>query len=242
LEQLFFIQLTNLFYNFKFSFYHRMKDDKTMQYQIAVVAFLILCMFFVQTPAFIKLALAWVVIFMAVFYVGKNYFFALFLASVFVAISAVFLVYNGQSLENFDSGSEDARKAPDNDEGTDMTVENKPSVQIKVEDIKFDNEKPKKISMMDTNGVDDAFGKLDVDNLEDSDEDTDVNESEDNINKSVGSTKVSSKEAYKAQKQLYDLTVAVDALHKHMNSLTPSLKKGQKVIESLEKFGLNKFI
>lgn len=217
-----------------------MKDDKTMQYQIAVVAFLILCMFFVQTPAFIKLALAWIVIFMAVFYVGKNYFFALFFASVFVAISAVFLVYNGQSLENFDSGSEDATKAPDDD---DMTVENKKAgVQIKVEDIKFDNEKPKKISMMDTNGEDDAFGKLDVDNLEDSDEDTDVNESEDNINKSVGSTKVSSKEAYKAQKQLYDLTVAVNALHKHMDSLTPSLKKGQKVIESLEKFGLNKFI
>jgi hypothetical protein len=99
-----------------------------------------------------------------------------------------------------------------------------------------------KISMMDS--VDsskekDAFD-LDPKAFEDSDEDSDKDEKEDNMD--VGSSKVSSKQAYKAQKQLYDLTVATSKLGKQLESLSKPLKNGQKIIEKLNHVGLGKFI
>ena len=101
-------------------------------------------------------------------------------------------------------------------------------------------EKPPKISMMDEAKKDeeDVFGKLNADDFEDSDDDTEADEDE----LEVGKSTVSSKQAYKAQKQLYDLTVATKKLGEHMEKLSGPLKKGQKIIESLEKFGLNKFV
>jgi hypothetical protein len=35
--------------------------------------------------------------------------------------------------------------------------------------------------------------------------------------------------------------MAVDKLHNHMEQLSGPLKKGQKIIDSLEKFGISKF-
>jgi hypothetical protein len=100
-----------------------------------------------------------------------------------------------------------------------------------------------KISMMDplnNNIVEkDAFD-LDTKAFEDSDEDSDKDEKEDNMD--VGSSKVSSKQAYKAQKQLYDLTVATSKLGKQLESLSKPLKNGQKIIENLNKVGLGRFI
>ena len=81
---------------------------------------------------------------------------------------------------------------------------------------------------------------LDPKAFEDSDEDSDKDEKEDNME--VGSSKVSSKQAYKAQKQLYDLTVATSKLGKQLESLSKPLKNGQKIIENLNKVGLGKFI
>jgi hypothetical protein len=99
-----------------------------------------------------------------------------------------------------------------------------------------------KISMMDsvdTTKEKDAFD-LDPKAFEDSDEDSDKDEKEDNMD--VGSSKVSSKQAYKAQKQLYDLTVATSKLGKQLESLSKPLKNGQKIIEKLNHVGLGKFI
>jgi hypothetical protein len=114
-----------------------------------------------------------------------------------------------------------------------------------LEDKKEDNppaSSENKISMMDS--IDstkekDAFD-LDPKAFEDSDEDSDKDEKEDNME--VGSSKVSSKQAYKAQKQLYDLTVATSKLGKQLESLSKPLKNGQKIIENLNKAGLGKFI
>ena len=96
-----------------------------------------------------------------------------------------------------------------------------------------------KISMMDKDSMsdDDFFGKLDTGEFEDSDEDSSDDEAA--LEKKVGKTSVSSKKAYKAQKQLYDLSTAVNSLHDNMNKLAPSLKKGQKIIESINKLGIN---
>lgn len=99
-------------------------------------------------------------------------------------------------------------------------------------------ETPKKISMMDSDNVeDDVFGKLNADDFEDSDEDSD--DDEESLEKKAGKTTVSSKQAYKAQKQLYDLTTAVSKLQHNMDALAPSLKKGQKIIESMQKMGIS---
>jgi hypothetical protein len=100
-----------------------------------------------------------------------------------------------------------------------------------------------KISMMDPLINDkvekDAFD-LDTKAFEDSDEDSDKDEKEDNMD--VGKSKVSSKEAYKAQKQLYDLTVATSKLGKQLESLSKPLMNGQKIIENLNKMGIGKLL
>jgi len=97
----------------------------------------------------------------------------------------------------------------------------------------------KKISMMDSDDAlsDDVFGKLNISEFEDSDEDSDDSEGE--LEKKAGKTTVSSKKSYKAQKQLYDLTTAVNKLHDNMEKLAPSLKKGQKIIESIQSMGIS---
>ena len=99
--------------------------------------------------------------------------------------------------------------------------------------------KETKISMMDKdeNLDEDFFGKLDTGEFEDSDDDSSDDEA--GLEKKVGKTNVSSKKAYKAQKQLYDLSTAVNKLHDNMEKLAPSLKKGQKIMEQMSKLGLN---
>lgn len=118
-----------------------------------------------------------------------------------------------------------------------------PNLEDKKNDQPLKEIDEKKISMMDplnNNIVEkDAFD-LDPKAFEDSDEDSDKDEKEDNME--VGSSKVSSKQAYKAQKQLYDLTVATSKLGKQLESLSKPLKNGQKIIENLNKVGLGKFI
>lgn len=99
----------------------------------------------------------------------------------------------------------------------------------------------KKISMMASdnggnNSEDDFFGKLNTGEFEDSDDDSDDDEKE--LEKKSGKTTVSSKQSYRAQKQLYDLTTAVEKLHSNMEKLAPSLKKGQKIIESIQSMGI----
>lgn len=91
---------------------------------------------------------------------------------------------------------------------------------------------------------DDLFGKIDIGEYddEDSDEDSDEDEDEDKMEKKVGKTTHSSKKAYKAQKQLYDLNNTANALHKTLAKMGPTLAKGQKIIDMVEKMGIQKYL
>ena len=91
---------------------------------------------------------------------------------------------------------------------------------------------------------DDLFGKIDIGEYddEDSDEDSDEDEDEDKIEKKVGKTTHSSKKAYKAQKQLYDLNNTATALHKTLAKMAPTLEKGQKIMDMVEKMGIQKYL
>jgi len=91
---------------------------------------------------------------------------------------------------------------------------------------------------------DELFGKIDIGDYEDedSDEDSDEDEDEDKIEKKVGKTSFSSKKAYKAQKQLYDLNNTANALHKTLTRMAPTLEKGQKIIDMVGKMGIQKYL
>jgi hypothetical protein len=91
---------------------------------------------------------------------------------------------------------------------------------------------------------DELFGKIDIGDYddEDSDEDSDEDEDEDKMEKKVGKTTSSSKKAYKAQKQLYDLNNTANALHKTLTRMAPTLEKGQKIIDMVGKMGIEKYL
>ena len=91
-------------------------------------------------------------------------------------------------------------------------------------------------------GIDDLFGKLEVGDYEDSDDDSDEDEDEVKLEKKAGKTTVSSKNAYKAQKQLYDLNVTANALNMTITKMAPTLQKGQKIIERLKGLGIEKYL
>lgn len=230
-----------------------MEYKKISQYQSLIAASLIIFLFFIPTPSVITAIFLWIIIFIVCNQLIHNLTFSIFIATAFLALFIIFNQigkkkthyqpinqFNDLFLENFDGGEQE------NQENT-LLVENpqKETEEINV-DAQFKNddevevEKPPKISMMDENNndEDDAFGKLDTGDFEESDEDTD----NDDDDADVGKSKTSSKKAYKAQKQLYDLTIATKKLSEQMEHLSGPLKKGQKIIESLEKFGIKKFV
>jgi len=227
-----------------------MEYKKILQYQSLIAAFLILFLLFVPSPTIITVIFLWIIIFIVSNQLTNNFIISIFISTTFLAL---FIIFNEigkkdnrykphkfniftENIENFDNNEK-------NETENKLLVENPKNNETIDVDAQFtdDNvEKPPKISMMDENKNDDedAFDKLDTGDFEDSDEDTD----DDNDDSDVGKSKISSKKAYKAQKQLYDLTMATKKLSEQMEHLSGPLKKGQKIIESLEKFGLNKFI
>lgn len=239
-------------------------DSKNIwKYQGAIIAFLILFLFIVPIPKLAGLAFLWIIVLLLIHMLSGCWFFSFFMASTFVIILFVFLLMKSRNeniefrkafIENF---AENKPKVDDDDEDEEVDagklpmlvgdmektqdkiteVINKPNIQELSAIVQKVPEK--KISMMekDENLEDDVFGKLDIDADEESDEDTEEDEKE--LEKKAGKTSVSSKNAYKAQKQLYDLTVAVNKLHDNMEKIAPTLKKGQKIIESMSKLGLN---
>lgn len=236
-------------------------DSKNIwKYQGAIIAFLILFLFIVPIPKLAGLAFLWIIVLLLVNMLSGCWFFSFFMASIFVIILFVFLLMKSRNdniefrkafIENF---AENKPKVDEDDNEVErgnlpMLVGDMEKTQEKIsEAINKPNmielsaiakEIPeKKISMMekDENLEDDVFGKLDIDGDEESDEETEEEEKE--LEKKAGKTSVSSKHAYKAQKQLYDLTVAVSKLHDNMEKIAPTLKKGQKIIESMDKLGL----
>ena len=224
-----------------------MEYEKIKQYQSLVAVILLLLVIFIRMPIIVVAIFLWIIIFIISNQLCKNILFSLFIASLFLAL---YLVYcyrtdNCTQIESFDGVNEMVVEDPktDNPEATNF-VDNPVAEQpANLEDKKEPVPDESKISMMDPLNNDnvekDAF-ELDTKAFEDSDEDSDKDEKEDNME--VGKSKVSSKEAYKAQKQLYDLTVATSKLGKQLESLSKPLKNGQKIIENLNKMGIGKFI
>ncbi len=213
------------------------------QYQSLIAVILLLLVIFIRMPIIVIAIFLWIIIFIISNQLCKNILFSLFISSLFLVL---YLVYcyrseNSEQIESFDGVNEMVVENPkdDNPEATNF-VENPVADQPPNLEVKKETFDEKKVSMMDPlnneNVEKDAFD-LDTKAFEDSDEDSDKDEKEDNME--VGKSKVSSKEAYKAQKQLYDLTVATSKLGKQLESLSKPLKNGQKIIENLNKIGIN---
>ena len=218
------------------------------QYQ-SLVAVVLLLVIFIRMPIAVVAIFLWIIIFIISNQLCKNILFSVFIASLFLVLYLMYCYKTGQTqqIESFEGVNEMVVENPkdDNPEATNF-VDNPVAEQpANLEDKKEDPPAAaieNKISMMDsvdTTKEKDAFD-LDPKAFEDSDEDSDKDEKEDNMD--VGSSKVSSKQAYKAQKQLYDLTVATSKLGKQLESLSKPLKNGQKIIEKLNHVGLGKFI
>ncbi len=219
------------------------------QYQSLVAVVLLLLVIFIRMPIAVVAIFLWIIIFIISNQLCKNILFSVFIASLFLVLYLMYCYKTGQTqqIESFEGVNEMVVENPkdDNPEATNF-VDNPVAEQpANLEDKKEDPPAAaieNKISMMDsvdTTKEKDAFD-LDPKAFEDSDEDSDKDEKEDNMD--VGSSKVSSKQAYKAQKQLYDLTVATSKLGKQLESLSKPLKNGQKIIEKLNHVGLGKFI
>jgi hypothetical protein len=220
-----------------------MEYEKMRQYQSLIAVILLLLVIFIRMPIIVIAIFLWIIIFIISNQLCKNILFSLFISSLFLVL---YLVYcyrseNSEQIESFDGVNEMVVENPkdDNPEATNF-VENPVADQPPNLEVKKETFDEKKVSMMDPlnneNVEKDAFD-LDTKAFEDSDEDSDKDEKEDNME--VGKSKVSSKEAYKAQKQLYDLTVATSKLGKQLESLSKPLKNGQKIIENLNKIGIN---
>jgi hypothetical protein len=226
-----------------------MEYEKMRQYQSLVAVVLLILVIFIRMPIAVVAIFLWIIIFIISNQLCKNILFSVFIACLFLVLYLMYCYRTGQTqqIESFEGVNDMVVENPkdDNPEATNF-VDNPVAEQpANLEDKKEDPPVAaieNKISMMDsvdTTKEKDAFD-LDPKAFEDSDEDSDKDEKEDNMD--VGSSKVSSKQAYKAQKQLYDLTVATSKLGKQLESLSKPLKNGQKIIEKLNHVGLGKFI
>jgi hypothetical protein len=227
-----------------------MEYEKMRQYQSLVAVVLLLLVIFIRMPIAVVAIFLWIIIFIISNQLCKNILFSVFIASLFLVLYLMYCYRTGQTqqIESFEGVNEMVVENPkdDNPEATNFVdnpvAEQPANLEDKKEDDPPATATENKISMMDsvdTTKEKDAFD-LDPKAFEDSDEDSDKDEKEDNMD--VGSSKVSSKQAYKAQKQLYDLTVATSKLGKQLESLSKPLKNGQKIIEKLNHVGLGKFI
>jgi len=224
-----------------------MEYEKIRQYQSLVAVILLLLVIFIRMPIIIVAIFLWIIIFIISHQLCKNILFSFFISSLFLILYLIYCYKTDESenIESFEGVNEMVVENPkdDNPEVTNFVenpvVEMPQNLEEKKETVQeVPNES--KISMMDplnNESVEkDAFD-LDPKAFEDSDEDSDKDEKEENME--IGKSKVSSKEAYKAQKQLYDLTVATSKLGKQLESLSKPLKNGQKIIENLNKIGIN---
>jgi hypothetical protein len=226
-----------------------MEYEKMRQYQSLVAVILLLLVIFIRMPIAVVAIFLWIIIFIISNQLCKSILFSVFIASLFLILYLMYCYRSGQTqqIESFEGVNDMVVENPkdDNPEATNFVDNPVADQPANLEDKKEDSppeSTENKISMMDS--IDstkekDAFD-LDPKAFEDSDEDSEKDEKEDNME--VGTSKVSSKQAYKAQKQLYDLTVATSKLGKQLESLSKPLKNGQKIIENLNKVGLGRFI
>ena len=226
-----------------------MEYEKIRQYQSLIAVILLILIIFIRMPIVVVAIFLWIIIFIISNQLCKNFLFSLFIASLFLVLYLIYCyrVGNSTQIESFDGVNEMVVENPKDDNPEAVNFVDNPIADLPSKGdapiVESTSPDSTKISMMDnvknSETEKDAFD-LDPKAFEDSDEDSDKDEKEDNME--VGSSKVSSKHAYKAQKQLYDLTVATSKLGKQLESLSKPLKNGQKIIENLNKFGLAKFI
>lgn len=222
--------------------------DTYISLQGLVIAFLIVLLLFIPIPVIGRFICLWILFVVICNLVSGDILFSLFISTFFVILFFLYLgpkrtiSVSGNMVENFEGGEGDDKldtemeitsKAPEKD-----LKDMNPSQLNNIVDKLNVSAGPAK------DDEDDLFGKIDIGEYddEDSDEDSDEDEDEDKMEKKVGKTTHSSKKAYKAQKQLYDLNNTANALHKTLAKMGPTLAKGQKIIDMVEKMGIQKYL
>ena len=226
--------------------------DAYISLQGLVIAFLIVILLFVPIPVIGRFICLWILFVVICNLVSGDILFSLFISTFFVILFFLYLGPKstisgaGNMIEKFEGGDTEDKL------DTEMEITEKEPEKAPEKDLKDMN--PTQLNnIVDKLNVsvgpakdddDELFGKIDIGEYddEDSDEDSDEDEDEDKMEKKVGKTTSSSKKAYKAQKQLYDLNNTANALHKTLVRMAPTLEKGQKIIDMVEKMGIKKYL
>jgi hypothetical protein len=228
--------------------------DTYISLQGLVIGFLIVLLLFIPIPVIGRFICLWILFVVVCNLVSGDILFSLFISTFFVILFFLYLgpkrtiSFSGNMVENFEGGEGESGDKLD----TEMEITAKPVEKAPEKDLKDMN--PSQLNtIVDKLNIsvgpakddeDDLFGKIDIGEYddEDSDEDSDEDEDEDKMEKKVGKTTNSSKKAYKAQKQLYDLNNTANALHKTLTRMAPTLEKGQKIIDMVGKMGIEKYL
>jgi len=230
--------------------------DTYISLQGLVIGFLIVLLLFIPIPVIGRFICLWILFVIVCNLVSGDILFSLFISTFFVILFFLYLgpkrtvSISGNTFENFDGeGGKDKL-----DTEMEITAKEPDKVPEKAPEKDLKDMNPSQLNnIVDKLNVsvgpakdddDELFGKLDIGEYddEDSDEDSDEDEDEDKIEKKVGKTTYSSKKAYKAQKQLYDLNNTANALHKTLTRMAPTLEKGQKIIDMVGKMGIDKYL
>ena len=224
--------------------------DTYISLQGLVIGFLIVILLFIPIPVIGRFICLWILFVVVCNLVSGDILFSLFISTFFVILFFLYLgpkrtiSVSGNMVESFEGGEDKL--------DTEMEITVKEPEKAPEKDLKDMN--PSQLNtIVDKLNVsvgtskdddDELFGKIDIGDYddEDSDEDSDEDEDEDKIEKKVGKTAFSSKKAYKAQKQLYDLNNTANALHKTLTKMAPTLEKGQKIIDMVGTMGIQKYL
>lgn len=227
--------------------------DTYISLQGLVIGFLIVILLFIPIPVIGRFICLWILFVVVCNLVSGDILFSLFISTFFVILFFLYLgpkrtiSISGNTIENFDGKGESGDKLDTEMEITAKAPEKAPEKDIKDMNPSQLNNIVDKLNVSVGPAKDDddeLFGKIDIGDYddEDSDEDSDEDEDEDKMEKKVGKTTFSSKKAYKAQKQLYDLNNTANALHKTLTRMAPTLEKGQKIIDMVGKMGIEKYL
>ena len=223
--------------------------DTYISLQGLVIAFLIVILLFIPIPVIGRFICLWILFVVVCNLVSGDILFSLFISTFFVILFFLYLgpkstsSFSGNTIESFEGGED---KLDTEMEITANAPEKPPEKELKdMNPSQLKNIVDKlNVSVGPAKDDDELFGKIDIGEYDDddSDEDSDEDEDEDKMEKKVGKTTSSSKKAYKAQKQLYDLNNTANALHKTLSRMGPTLEKGQKIIDMVEKMGIQKYL
>lgn len=227
--------------------------DTYISLQGLVIGFLIVILLFIPIPIISRFICLWILFVVVCNLVSGDILFSLFISTFFVILFFLYLgpkktiSFSGNMVESFESGEGGEDKLDTEMEITVKEPEKAPEKDLKDMNPSQLNNIVDKLNVnvgTSKDDDDDLFGKIDIGDYEDedSDEDSDEDEDEDKIEKKVGKTSFSSKKAYKAQKQLYDLNNTATALHKTLTKMAPTLERGQKIIDMVGKMGIQKYL